>query len=353
MPARYNNARGRGAAANPPNRFEPVFYEPDSELDERADVSPTTQFFKDSSKSFITYNRSPDVDFEASINPYRGCEHGCIYCYARPTHEYFGFSAGLDFEAKILVKEDGPELLARELSHPNWQPQVVGVSGVTDPYQPVERRLQLTRRCLEVFVRFKNPVAIITKNYLVTRDIDLLARLAEINAVTVYISITTMDAHLGRVMEPRTSVPERRLEAINRLSRKGIETGVLVAPVIPGMTEHEIPEILKAASEAGAKCAGYIMLRLPHGVAPLFEGWLERNYPDRKEKVLNRIRSIRGGKLNDPQYGSRMRGDGIFADQIENLFSLACKRVGLETQGPELNVSGFCGPADSQLGLFN
>ena len=267
--------RGRGAMHNPANRFEKLAYiaDPDFAAGFGEDEQPLarTQFLKDSSRSFITYNDSPDVGFDASINPYRGCEHGCVYCYARPTHEYLGFSSGLDFETKVLVKEDGPEMLREELSSAKWKPQVVAISGVTDAYQPIERRLQLTRRCLEVFLDFRNPVMIVTKNRLVTRDMDLLAELATHNAAAVFLSVTTLDAELARVMEPRTSTPANRLEAIRSLAGAGVPVGVLVAPVIPGLTDHEITSVVKAAADAGAQYASYVVLRLPYANADLFE----------------------------------------------------------------------------------
>src|SRR5439155_16898176 len=239
------------------------------------DSAPATQFFRDSSRSIIARNDSPDVGFEASINPYRGCEHGCAYCYARPTHEYLGFSAGLDFESKIMVKEDAPELLEAELSSPKWKPQVVVMSGVTDPYQPVEQKLKLTRRCLEVLARFRNPVAIITKNHLVTRDADISRELAANDAAAVNVSVTSLDPKLHRVLEPRTSAPQSRLDAIAHLHAEDIPVSVMVSPVIPGLTDHEVPAILKACAEAGAQFAGYTVIRLPWAVAPLFERWLE------------------------------------------------------------------------------
>jgi DNA repair photolyase len=273
-------------------------------------------------------------------------------CYARPTHEYLGFSAGLDFESKILVKEDAPEILRRELSSPRWRPQVLAISGVTDPYQPIERRLQLTRRCLQVLAEFRNPVVIITKNHLVTRDVDILQELAQREATRVFLSITTLDGSLSRSMEPRASHPMRRLAAIEALSQAGVQTGVLVAPVIPGLTDHELPSIIAAAAAAGAKSAGYVTLRLPHGVGPLFEQWLSRHFPDRKEKVLHRIRAMRGGKLNDPNFGTRMRGEGIFAEQIEALFALACRKAGIDGRGPALSTAAFRVPSASQLSLF-
>jgi DNA repair photolyase len=273
-------------------------------------------------------------------------------CYARPTHEYLGFSAGLDFETKILVKEDAPELLRRELSSPRWTPRLVALSGVTDPYQPVERRLGLTRRCLEVLAEFRNPVMIITKNYRVTRDLDLLAELARVEAAAVFLSITTLDPALVRVMEPRTSTPARRLAAIEAAVAAGVPAGVMVAPVIPGLTDHELPAIVEAAARAGARFAGFTMLRLPYGVGPLFEAWLGQHFPARKEKVLNRIRAIRGGKLNDPRFASRMRGEGIFAEQAAALFAAACRRAGIPGRGPELSTAAFRKPDGPQLALF-
>lgn len=352
MPERPPPQRGRGAAINPPNRFEPLWYSRDPEWNDLEDPALETQFFRDTSRSIITYNDSPDVGFDASINPYRGCEHGCIYCYARPTHEYLGFSAGLDFESKILVKEDAPELLRHELSSPRWKPQVLAISGVTDSYQPIERRLQLTRRCLQVLAEFRNPVVIITKNHLVTRDVDVLGELTRYEAVRVFLSVTTLDGSLSRVMEPRASHPTQRLAAIEALSRAGVQTGVLVAPVIPALTDHELPSILAAAVQAGAKVAGYVTLRLPHGVGPLFEQWLGQHFPDRKDKVLHRIRAIRGGNLNDPRFNSRMRGEGIFAEQIRSLFALACRKAGIDGRGPALSTAAFRMPSNSQLPLF-
>src|SRR5881392_3141679 len=252
--------RARGAAENPPNRFEKISLERDPDWNDPDEPAPQTQFFKDQSDSIITTNDSPDVGFEASVNPYRGCEHGCIYCYARPFHEYLGFSSGLEFETKIMVKEDAPKLLREELSSPNWKPQVIGISGVTDCYQPVERKLKLTRGCLEVLAEFRNPVAIVTKNNLITRDIDYLSELARYNAAAVCISLTSLDTELCRVMEPRTSPPAARLAAIRSLSEAGIPVTALIAPVIPALNDHEIPRLVEAAAEAGAKHAGYVML---------------------------------------------------------------------------------------------
>lgn len=344
--------RGRGAAENPRNRFLSIAVERDPRDSE--DPLPATRFFRDDSRSIIAYNESPDVGFNASVNPYRGCEHGCAYCYARPSHEYFGLSAGLDFETRILVKQDAPELLRRELSAKRWKPQLLALSGVTDPYQPVERRLRITRRCLEVLVEARNPTGIITKNHLVTRDIDLLAKLREYGAIAVSLSVTTRDRRLAGIMEPRTSTPERRLDAIRELAVAGIPVGVLVAPVIPGLTDHELPEILSAAAEAGATRAGFIMLRLPGTVAPLFEAWLKRHAPDRREKILNRLRDLSDGRLYDAQFGRRQRGEGPFAEQLQQMFEVTCKRLGLARSPPALSNAHFRPPSlGGQLGLFD
>jgi DNA repair photolyase len=343
---------GRGASANPANRFELISYERDPDYVDPDDPTPTTQFYRDQSRSLITYNDSPDLPFDASMNPYRGCEHGCVYCYARPYHEYLGLSAGLDFETKIFVKEDAPEILRRELSSPRWRPQTVSVSGVTDCYQPIERRLHLTRRCLEVFAEFRNPVGIVTKNHLVTRDQDVLAELARHKAAVVYLSVTTLDAELARTMEPRASHPAGRLAAIRELAAAGIPVGVMVAPIIPGLNDHEIPGILQAAADAGASSAGYVMLRLPHGLGPMFEGWLDLHYPDRKEKVLGRIKELRGGQLNDPRFGTRMRGEGIFAQTVHDLFTLGRRKMSLDKR-PELSAAAFRPPGGKQMMMFD
>jgi DNA repair photolyase len=352
MDSKANPTVSRGAGGNPANRFEKLHLEPDAEWNPDEDPARKTQFLKDHTSKIITSNDSPDVGFETSVNPYRGCEHGCIYCYARPTHEYLGFSSGLDFESRIMVKEDAPELLRRELSSPRWQPKVINMCGVTDAYQPVERKLQLTRRCLAVLAEFRNPVTIITKNHLVTRDIDHLGELARHKASAVFISVTTLDTDLRKVMEPRTSPPASRLAAIRELTDAGIPVGVMVAPVIPGLTDHEMPAILKAAADAGAKFAGYVTLRLPYSVAPLFEEWLGRHFPDRKDKVLNRIRSLRDGKLNDSQFGSRMRGEGIFADQISAMFSVARRKAGILNPPLELSTASFRRIEKNQLSLL-
>jgi DNA repair photolyase len=343
--------RGRGSASNPTNRFEKITLERDPDWNPEEDPAPRTQFLRDNSQSIISYNNSPDIPFDAGINPYRGCEHGCSYCYARPTHEYLGFSAGLDFESKIMVKENAPELLRKELSSPKWKPQELAMSGVTDCYQPIERKLQITRRCLEVLAEFRNPVTIITKNFLVTRDLDLLRELAKYQAVQVNLSINSLDAELARKLEPRASSPKQRLAAVETLSKADVPVGVLVAPVIPALNDHEIPSVLAAAKAAGAGWAYKEILRLPLTVAPVFQEWLERNFPQKKDKILGRIRAIRGGKLNDSRFGSRMRGEGIFADQISQMFHVARRKVGIPENGPALSTAAFRRPEGPQLAL--
>jgi DNA repair photolyase len=344
--------RGRGSASNPKNRFETIERVPEPPEDADEISAPHTQFFPDGSKSLIAYNDSPDVGFDASINPYRGCEHGCVYCYARPSHEYLGFSAGLDFETKIMVKDDAPELLRRELSSPRWKPQLVALSGNTDCYQPIEKVKQLTRRCLEVFLEFRNPVVIITKNHLVTRDVDILAELAKFDCIAATISLTTLDHQLASLMEPRTSRPARRLAAIRLLADAGVPVGYLQAPMIPGLTDSEAPAIALAAAEAGATFSGYVALRLPFAVKELFEQWLGQHYPDKKDKILHRVREIRGGKLNDPNFKSRMRGEGIYAQQMAELFQVARKKSGITERWPKLTTEHFRRPEKNQLSLF-
>jgi DNA repair photolyase len=346
-----SSPRGRGAGGNPPNRFESITLERDADWNPEEDPAPRTCFLRDLSQTVISYNTSPDIGYHATLNPYRGCEHGCAYCYARPTHEYLGFSAGLDFETRIMVKENAPDLLRRELSSKKWQPQTLAMSGVTDCYQPIERRLQLTRKCLAVLAEFRNPVVIITKNYLVTRDIDLLAELAAHHAAEVNLSINSLDGELARMLEPRAASPKMRLAAVEALAKAGVPVGVLVAPVIPALNDHEIPSVLAAAKAAGAGWAYTEILRLPLTVAPIFEEWLERNVPGKKDKVLNRIRAMRGGKLNDARFGSRMRGEGIFAEQISQMFHVARRKAGLPDDGPELSTAAFRRPSGAQLGL--
>lgn len=340
--------RGRGAAFNPANRFERI----DLDWEEPGPERVGTVLLRDVSRSVISRNDSPDIPFEVSLNPYRGCEHGCIYCYARPGHEYLGLSAGLDFETKIFVKRRAPELLRAALAARRWRPQTLAIGGVTDAYQPVERHLKITRRCLEVLAEFRNPAAIVTKSSLVRRDADLLAELAANRAVAVHVSVTTLDPQLHKILEPRTAAPSQRLATIRALADAGIPVGVMVAPIIPALNDHEIPNIVAAAAEAGARSGAHILLRLPEGLAGLFEDWLERHFPDRKQKVMNRVRAARGGRVNDPRFGSRMRGEGFFAEQTAQIFELACRRAGFAKDRPSLSVAAFRRPAGPQLSLF-
>jgi DNA repair photolyase len=351
------NSKGRGASDDPANRFlknhtvlEP--YEGEEYLEEGAERPLVrTEFFKDSSRTIVSENNSPDIPFTYSVNPYKGCEHGCAYCYARPTHEYLGLSAGLDFESKIFVKEDAPELLRQKLMSRSWKGEQITVSGNTDCYQPVERKLQLTRQCLQVLQHFKNPVSMITKNALITRDIDILSDMANWQGAITFISVTSLDPELCSVLEPRTSRPQARLNAIAQLSAAGIPTGVNVAPVIPGLNDHEIPAILKAARQAGAQFAGFVPLRLPLTVAPLFEQWLEEHRPARKDKVLSNIRDMRGGKLNNSQFGERMRGQGAIAANIRQMFEICARKEGYSRERIQLNSAQFARPGD-QLSLL-
>ena len=337
--------RGRGAGFNPTNRFERLSFASEEEPTDRIG----TEWLKDSSRSVLSENRSPDVPFTYSLNPYRGCEHGCAYCYARPSHEYLGFSAGLDFETKILIKENAPDLLEKHLRKPSWQPQPIALSGNTDPYQPIERKLELTRHCLQVFRRFRNPVQIITKNALVQRDLDILSDLAEDDAAGAAVSITTLETDLVRKLEPRTSSPTRRLESVRALRQAGVRTTVLIAPVIPGINDHELPKIVEACAEAGAESVGYILLRLPRTVAPLFEDWLARHFPDRRRKVLHKLEQLRDGRLNDPRFGHRMRGTGPLADHIRTVFQVAAKRNGVHRPARPLSAEAFRRPGQMSL----
>ena len=345
--------QGRGASANPPNRFQGQRLIFDGDLDPADDPAPTTTFLDDTSRSLLTPNPSRDVPFDFGLNPYRGCEHGCAYCYAREYHEYAGFSAGLDFESKILVKLAAPDLLRTELMRPGWKSGVIGMSGATDCYQPVERRLRLTRACLTVLAEFRQPVGIITKNALVVRDADLLAQLARHDAVTVALSLTTLDPDLARDLEPRASAPAARLQAIRDLSAAGIPACVNVAPVIPGLNDHEIPAILAAARAAGAIAAGFQVVRLSAPVQPIFAAWIKRFRPNLESKVLGRIAAVHGGGPCDNRPGQRHRGEGIWAEQIAALFHLHQRRLGF-APWPTLNTQAFQRPGEGrQLTLFD
>ena len=344
--------RGRGSVDNPANRFARLEIEPDPDYADGG-ISPQTRFYHDDAARVIARNDSPDIPFEASLNPYRGCEHGCIYCYARPFHEYLDMSPGLDFETRIMVKTDAPQRLRKELQSRSWEPRTLSISGVTDPYQPVERKLGITRACLQVLRDFRNPFSIITKNYLVTRDIDILGDMAKYNAVRVMISITSLDSDLIRSMEPRTSRPDRRLKTIAELSKAGIPVGVMFAPVIPGLTDEELPRMVEAASGAGASFANYVLLRLPGPVLPMFQDWLERHLPYRKKKIMSRLKSLRGGDVNDSRYGHRMQGEGAFADQLQQTFRMACRKHRLRDAGAPLSIDYFRKvPSQGELGLF-
>jgi DNA repair photolyase len=341
---------GRGTTTNPPNRFEELHVEldpvdPDAFADEDAPRVADTILYRDASRTILAENDSPDVGFRFSLNPYRGCSHGCAYCYARPSHEYLGWSAGLDFERRLLVKEDAPALLRTALASRSWQPQVVALSGNTDCYQPVERKLEITRRCLEVFCEFRNPVGAITKSALVARDADLFAKLARHGAAHVMVSVTTLDAALARRMEPRAARPERRLEAIRALAAAGVPVGVMIGPVIPGLTDAEMPRILAAAAQAGATSASWVLLRLPPPVDALFAGWLDTHYPERKARVLAHIREVRAGRLSDSTFGRRQRGEGEYAKQIAALFAAAARKQGLDQPLPPFRADAFRRPA--------
>ncbi|HUR57077.1 MAG TPA: PA0069 family radical SAM protein, partial [Opitutaceae bacterium] len=342
---------GRGPQINPPNRFERLHLEPDPDWVEEERPHPRTQFYHDATESILSKNDSPDVGFTYGLNCYRGCEHGCSYCFARPYHEYLGWSSGLDFETKIMVKLRGPELLRRELSAKRWQAQPIAMSGATDCYQPAEKHFRLTRGILEVCAELRHPIFIITKNALVTRDIDLLSELARYRCVGVHVSVTSLDTDLASKLEPRASRPAARLRAIRELSAAGIPVGVMVAPVIPGLNDHEVPAILDAVAEAGAKRAGYVLLRLPFAVKEVFSKWLDDHAPTKKSRILDRLRTLRGGKLYTAEWGRRMTGDGIFAEQMGNLFDVAARRCGLNQEPFTLATEHFRKPGE-QLTLL-
>ncbi|MDE3811238.1 PA0069 family radical SAM protein [Sinorhizobium meliloti] len=338
--------RGRGAALNISGRFEQksreVFDDGWQTLEELPPFKTEVQIEKP--KTAITRNESPDISFDRSINPYRGCEHGCIYCFARPTHAYMGLSAGLDFEAKLFAKPDAPRLLERELAKPDYKLRPIAIGTNTDPYQPIEKEWRIMRQILEVLKEANHPVMIVTKSAMVTRDIDLLAPMAEKGLARVGISVTTLDGKLARSMEPRASTPTKRLEALRAISEAGIPAGVLVAPIIPALNDHEIERVLDSAKSAGASDASYVLLRLPLEVSPLFRDWLLRNYPDRYRHVMSLIRSMRGGKDYDAEFGKRMKGSGPYAWQIGRRFELAAKRLGLNLTRRQLRSDLFVPP---------
>ncbi|MCC5833728.1 MAG: PA0069 family radical SAM protein [Opitutales bacterium] len=358
MPANPNPPRGRGTGSQPGNRFESRYTEADWSDYEGADpeLSPDrsrvpTEVLPDHAVSILSTNNSPDLPFEVSLNPYRGCEHGCAYCYARPSHEYLGLSAGLDFETKLFYKERAPELLEAALSKPSWKVKPLMLSGITDCYQPLESKLQLTRRCLEVLQRLRNPVSLISKNTLMLRDIDLLAEMAQWNGVHVTLSITSLNIELAGKMEPRAARPKARLEAVRQLATAGIPVGVNIAPVVPGLNDTELIAILRAAKEAGAKTAYYQVLRLPLAVKSIFEDWLRREFPGRADTVLARIRELHAGKLDDSRFGRRFSGDGILADTYRQWFRIESRKLGLNHSAGTLNCEAFRRPGGTQLGF--
>ncbi len=350
---------GRGCSANPKNRFEKIELQPDfeslpeDEARELATGKRPTEYFDDDSQSVISENDSPDLPFRFSLNPYRGCAHGCSYCYARPTHEYLGFSAGLDFETKVVVKRKAPELLRRFLSRPGWGVQPIMMSGVTDCYQPGESQFQVTRGCLEVALDFRQPIMLITKNSLILRDVDRIGELARQRLVSVAISVTSLNQRLTSRLEPRTSSPQARLRAVRELSAAGIPVHVMIAPIILGLNDSEVPAILEAAADAGAISAGYVMLRLPLGVAAQFEQWLAQHAPDQRSKILGRVRQVRDGHLNRSEFHERMKGTGVLAEQLAQSFKIFKRRYGLDTKSAPLDCSRFRVPDRSgQLRLF-
>ena len=343
--------KGRGAADNPRGRFDALerSREPDAEIAPRPQTFVTLQ----QARAIITRNESPDVPFSQSINPYQGCEHGCIYCYARPSHAYLGLSPGLDFETRLFAKENAAELLRDELLRPGYRCEVIALGANTDPYQPIEREHRITRSILEVLLEFRNPVGIVTKGSLIERDLDLLAPMAREGLVHVFISIGTLDGEIARTLEPRAAAPYRRVETVRRLSGQGVPCGVLAAPIIPFLNDRDLESVLEAASEAGASMAGYTLLRLPWEVKDLFKDWLERHQPLKAARVMARIRDSRGGRENDPKFGSRMKGEGRFAELIRDRFDIACRRLGLNTgERNRLDTGKFRRPGTAQRVLF-
>jgi DNA repair photolyase len=350
-------ARGRGAKSSHTGRFESLQREDFDDGWTEQDVEPvqlTTTVSPEKAKAIITRNDSPDVGFSASINPYRGCEHGCIYCYARPAHAYMGLSPGLDFESKLFFKPEAARLLERELSGARYVPEVIHIGGNTDPYQPQERRLRVTRDVIAVLSRFNHPFSVISKSGLILRDLDLLAPLAQRNLVRVAISITTLDRKLARSMEPRAATPEKRLDAVKRLTDAGVPTVVMFAPCIPGLNDHELEAVLERSAAAGARSAGYVALRLPREIADLFQEWLATDQPDRASRVMSLVRQMRGGKAYDSQWGKRMKGEGPIAALMSRRFATARKRYGIDARLPPLDLTQFGVPpkAGDQIDLF-
>ncbi len=346
--------KGRGSQINPHNRFfkQRTVQEHIEGIDIPFLLNEKTEIIYTHPKTIVNHVNSPDIK-GLSMNPYQGCEHGCIYCYARNAHEYWGYSAGLDFERKIIVKENAAELLAKELSNPKWKPEPIMFSGNTDCYQPLEKKFGITRKMLEVLLKYRHPVSIITKNSLIRRDIDLLSEMAKLRLVHVMVSITGLDESLRLKLEPRTATYEQRLETIRELSDAKIPVGVMTAPIIPGLNSHGIPDVIEAAANAGVRTAGYTIVRLNGAIAEIFRDWLEKNYPDRATKVWHQIENCHGGKVNDSRYGTRMSGEGAIAESIRKLHKIACKKYLPEHDGFEYDLSLF-NPrvGDAQLSLF-
>jgi DNA repair photolyase len=352
----FERRRGRGALSNASGRYEPsariAFDDGWRSLDELPPFKTTVQ--TDATRKIITRNQSPDIGFDRSINPYRGCEHGCIYCFARPTHAYLGLSPGLDFESRLFVKPEAAELLEKELADPKYSPRVIAIGTNTDPYQPIERRYQVMRRILEVLDKCSHPVGFVTKSALVLRDLDILARMAQRNLVKVALSVTTLDPQLARTMEPRAATPMRRLETLRRLSQAGVPTAVMVAPIVPAINDMDIERILEAAKVAGVKEAGYVLLRLPLEVRDLFHEWVKANFPDRADKVIKIVRETQGGKDYDSKWFTRQKGKGPYAWLIGRRFQLACEKLGLNERRYNLDTSRFTPPKpdSDQFQLF-
>jgi DNA repair photolyase len=351
--------KGRAAVSNRDSRFSGLQREADPVPAEDEPASaPATEVRIEVARSIVSTNQSPDIPFDRSINPYRGCEHGCVYCYARPSHAYLGLSPGLDFETRIFAKTNAAELLRKELSRPGAVPSMIALGANTDPYQPVERRLRITRSVLEVLAEFGHPVSITTKSALVTRDIDLLAPMAARGLAKVLISVGTLDAQIARTMEPRANSPARRIQAIAQLSSAGVAAGIIVAPVVPALTDQDLERVLEAAAGAGATFASYVVLRLPMEVADLFNEWLQTHYPQRAQHVMSLVRQMRGGRDNDSTFGLRMRGTGALADLIRRRFDIACRRLGLNLERVRQREEAPAAPApapapvDPQMSLF-
>ena len=348
-----NRARGRGAAINPQNKFfkqSTEYTSEDWQQWEDPEVNPKTQFIEETSKTLLSVSDSPDLGHFHSINPYRGCEHGCIYCYARNSHEYWGFSAGLDFETKIIVRKNAPQLLEKLFNSKTWEPKPIFFSGNTDCYQPAEKRFQLTRRLLEICLHYRNPVSILTKNALILRDLDILEKMAKLNLVHAAISITSLNEDLRSKLEPRTVTGKRRLQVVKALHEAGIPVGVMTAPIIPGLNDHEIPSIIEAVAENGACWSSYTVVRLNGAIAGIFEDWINHHFPDRAAKVLNQIKECHGGHVNDSRYGLRMSGEGHFAENIRQLHQLACKKYFKDRELPPVDTSQFM--RGGQMSLF-